>query len=308
MGTESTTKLEVAEGGSSGTDVGEFTGDGERITQNDQGQEAVQFETDGTLDGAEDEGTTDAEKAGSEETPDAPDDQEQTEGAEEGEEPTAAEELPDFDPENEEVVAKYDTRFNKEDGSPNLEAWGEAFDSRADGESPGHVTESEYAYAQAAYGADKDTVDDIIAGRLALRAQKSAEFYGAVGGEQAYNDAVEWGSKNYTKAQKDRFNALREKGGEEFQEAVLALQSRYVTATGGTKPAATTQALRRPLKGVSPKRDVANAATTGAVSAASGAKPFGNAAEQRQVYREAGSDPKKLAAARARLKVTPSFD
>lgn len=263
--------------------------------------DSMDFKRDGTVVG--EEPIADATEAeGGDTKPEDPDAPTAEEGAEEA--PEAAEEgdLPDFNPEDPEVVAKYDQTYTTEAGGPNITAFAEAWESRVDPETGlGKLTDGEYAYAQAAYGADKETVDDIIEGRIAKRTLMQAKFFDAVGGQEAYETAVEWGAAHYTAEQKERFNAAIDKGGAEAEEAALALQARFAKANG--KPIPT---LRRPLRGVTPKRDVANAAVSGQVSGgATAAKPFATGAEFRTAQAEAGRDPAKLAEVRKRLAVTP---
>ena len=82
-------------------------------------------------------------------------------------------------------------------------------------------------------GITKQYVDNYIAGQQALAEQTAAEIKDTVGGSEAYNDMVDWASKNMTDGEKQAYNkAVNSPDKETVKLAVNALKAQYERANG----------------------------------------------------------------------------
>lgn len=193
--------------------------------------------------------------------------------AEAGKEVTAEDEAADLgewktDPETQ---AKFDARYFKEGKLNEAVLSKEFFASKGqkdkDGKAlPAGLKDSTYAYLQDTLGISKEFAKQVEAGLEANNAKAEQAFTDRVGGVDRYNAALEWGRTNYTPAQRERFNAARLKGGEDFLETVDALMLRYEKAN----PSKAGETRRGPPQGQ--RRSTPARTGTGA-----GAAPGGNA-------------------------------
>lgn len=258
--------------------------------------------TDADLEDLNEDGTTPDPDDDSHLDPDADANEEP---GEEGDEADADAELPvgelgAFDPADEAVVAKFDEVYFK-DGKLNPDVLMSEFDANGDKKTLNGAT---YEYLES-LGIPKDFVKEIESNRLALREQANTEFYASVGGKETYDAAFAWGKENYTEAQRTAFNAAKDKGGVEFDDAVEALMARYGKAVpGGVKTAATekkTPALTlKDRRAASPKKDVTNSAAGGGNKT----EGYADAAAHRAALKEAGDDAQKQEAVRKRLRAS----
>lgn len=212
-----------------------------------------------------------------------------------------AEHLPDFDPEDPEVVEAYDAKFTTEDGS--LDADGalsaEYFANLEQGIDG--LNEATYEYL-ASKGISKATVKQIEAMAATNRDAEKAKAAGSVeaqdaklfeiaGGPDELAKALAWGKEGgYTADQQKRFNKITSgKDLEAKQEVVEALMSRYRRANPTQKPGL-------------PRRD---ATKSQGKTRGDGAKPFTTRSEMREFRSQLrDNDTKGWAAFNARLKAS----
>lgn len=168
----------------------------------------------------------DKEVAGAEEE-EAPKENTAEEGAEEA--PSKGD-LGDWDASKPEVQEKFDARYFKEGKLNQATLSAEYFANKAKDPAKAGLNEQTYKYLEDTLGIDRATIKEVEAGQEARNAQADAKFYESVGGKARYDAALEWGRKNYTPAQKERFNKLRAAGGEDFRDAAEALISRFQKA------------------------------------------------------------------------------
>lgn len=179
--------------------------------------------------------------------------------------------LPEFDPNNAEVYDKYDARYLKEDGSLNEDAVGAEFWANfaksEDKKEFGHLPENTYKYFEDRFAVSREFIHRIERGLVADAQKQSAAFFERVGGQERYNAALDWARKGgYSKAQRDRYNALAAKGGEEFTDAVDALMARYERAN----PSAARKPGPRDRRRSSPERSVTTGSAVGTGGASGG--------------------------------------
>lgn len=212
--------------------------------------------------------------------------------------------LPDFDPEDPEVVSQYDSRFLSEDGSLDAEgALSAEYFANVEAGIDG-LNESTYEYL-ASKGITKATVKQIEAMAATARdAEKAkdgsaeshdAKLFEIAGGPDDLAQALQWGKAGgYSEDQQKRFNKITSgKDLEAKQEAVEALMSRYRRANPPKKPSL-------------PKRDATKAQGK---TQGSGAKPFATRAEMREFRSQLrDNDLKGWAAFNARLKASSFKD
>lgn len=225
--------------------------------------------------------------AGEEDQGDSDKPDEEQKDKEAGEEGAAdAEPLPDYDPANEEVAAKYDARFLKDDGEGaqvlNTEAIADeirANMAKAEGATE-RPNEGTYKWLKDKLGITRDMVDNHIEGEKAKYLAAKAAMDEVTGGEEVWNAKIAWASTKedgkpggYTKEQVARFNEAMKKGGADAAEQIELLNERYAKATGNAGKAATTKpgiGVRRPASPQKSATTGANTQTGGAPSA----KPF----------------------------------
>lgn len=157
---------------------------------------------------------------------------------------TVAEELPDFDAEDPEVVDKYESRYLAADGSLDAEGALSAeyfanVEKGVDG-----LNESTYAYL-ATKGITKATVKQIEAMAATSRDAKKdsvvasdLKLFEIAGGPDQLKAALSWGKEGgYSKEQQERFNKLTSgKDAAAKQEAVELLMSRFNKANPPERP------------------------------------------------------------------------
>lgn len=205
--------------------------------------------------------------------------------------------LPDFDPEDPEVVEAYDAKFTTESGELDVEgAFSAEYFSNLEKGVDG-LNEATYEYL-AAKGISKATVKQIEAMAATARDAEKAgasnhddALFEIAGGPDELAKALAWGKEGgYSADQQKRFNKVT--GGKDLeakQEAVEALMSRYRRANPPKKPSL-------------PKRDATKAQGR---SSGDGAKPFTSRTEMREFRAQLrDNDTKGWAAFNARLKAS----
>ena len=87
---------------------------------------------------------------------------------------------------------------------------------------------SEKSYADLAkMGLDKNLVDGYIAGQKAIADNDVATIHNTVGGEENYQQLLDWSAQNLTEAEKDAFNSTLDTGSiDQVKFAVQAIASR----------------------------------------------------------------------------------
>ncbi|UIY29175.1 hypothetical protein LZK73_21825 [Neorhizobium galegae] len=199
-------------------------------------------------------------------------------------EETSDTELGEFDPEDPEVVVKFDAKYTTEDGALDAEGSLSAeyfanLEKGVDG-----LNEETYKYLEAK-GISRATVKQIEAMAATNReAQtKSVEaqdlkLFELAGGPDQLAAALKWGKDGgYTKEQQERFNKVTK--GKDLaakEEAVEALMARYKRANPPQKPTL-------------PKRD----ATKGQGKVTSDVKPYATRQEMREVRNALRDNDKK---------------
>lgn len=276
----------------------DFEADG-KVSRTGLGKGAAEAEPEDDL---EDEDLGDGDKK---EEPAADDKAEEEETAE-GE----GDDLGEFDPDNEEVVSKFDAKFTTEVEGGGVEINSAAFSAEVDVDlkagGTGALKPATYEYLKARFGVSKDYADSLIKGQLALRAQNEDAFYAKVGGAETYAKKLEWAKTGYTPAQKARFNAAVAAGGEEAADALDLLNAKYAAATSkGTEEGGDGKDVgKRPGIGIrrpaSPKKSTTTSANPGG---GTDLKPFADAEEHRKAQAEAlkSGDKAKLDLVRKRL-------
>lgn len=255
------------------------------VTLGREGAEAVTHdELSNSLDlGAEPEG--DDEDVAAEGSEDA---EAETDG-----EGTASEEsdLPEYDPESDEVRAKYDERYFK-DGELNREAvstefW-KSFEKAKGDLSKAGLNESTYAYLKDTLGVSKEMAKEIEAGLVAKHAAEEATFFNKFGGVDRYNRAIAWAKDGgYSEEQQQRFRDAYARGGADRDDAVDALMNRFHRASPPPKGPR-----RGPPGGrsSSPQRDV----TSSSANRGPSGDRFANSSEHRKAW-DAGLAAKRAA-------------
>lgn len=164
------------------------------------------------------------------------DEEKPTDEGDEGEKPAEEEgALPDFDPDNAEVVEAYDKTFLTEDGKFDMaKLSAEFWAGYGDGSDPSKGLKPDTVKWLEARGIPEDTYREVVAGRLAVRAQEEAAFYSVTGGKERYEAALAWakGEGGYTEAQRAEFNRLHAAGGQAFTDAAELLATRFGKAMG----------------------------------------------------------------------------
>lgn len=282
-----------------------------KITSSVNTQAGVEFDAEGVHRTGVNDLLDDPEEAdqpeGGEE---APDDGDKAEGDESAPE-SPPEDLGEWKADDPEVAAKFDERYFGKDGTElNVSALSDevaANLAKEDGKPV--LNEGTYGWLRDRMGVSKEAVDRIIAGQVALRTQNEDAFYGVVGGKDLYAQKLEWAKGVYTPAQKERFNAAIAAGGEEAQEALELLNTRWEKAGNKAPDKPTTEQARK--IGLPPKRPASPAKTTAAATTGGGSdvKPFANADEHRKAMADAmkSGDKGQLDLVRKRLVASPWF-
>jgi hypothetical protein len=96
----------------------------------------------------------------------------------------------------------------------------------------GALDEKSYQALEKA-GISKQYVDQFIAGQNALAEQQGNEVKSIAGGDESYNEMVNWASNNFNEAEKTAYNnAVNSKDMEVIKLAVTGLKARYEQANG----------------------------------------------------------------------------
>ncbi len=209
----------------------------------------------------------------------------------ESEEPSEGE-LPEFDAENEEVVAQYDKKYFTEDGKFDLRVVTEQFYT-----TDKKLPDDFFKYIELRQGVDRATAESILASLDAQQEANQQAFFEKHGGQEAYTTAFEWCKANYTDAQKAAFNAAADKGGDAFDDAVTAMFARYSKANPPKS-----EPKVPPRRSASPKKDAT--ASSVADKGGSNAAGFKSDAEYRAALRAAGTDRIKVAEVVAKLRAS----
>lgn len=95
----------------------------------------------------------------------------------------------------------------------------------------GSLTEESYTKLSA-MGINKETVDAYILGQEALAQQHNASIVSTVGGQENYNNMVQWAAENLSKSEIDAFNNTVDNGSlEQAQLAIAGVNSKYQANT-----------------------------------------------------------------------------
>jgi len=95
----------------------------------------------------------------------------------------------------------------------------------------GSLTEESYTKLSS-MGINKETVDAYISGQEALAQQYTASIVSTVGGQENYNNMVQWAAENLSKSEIDAFNNTVDNGSlEQAQLAIAGVNSKYQANT-----------------------------------------------------------------------------
>lgn len=205
---------------------------------------------------------------------------------EEGDEVDAPEDLGEYNPED---PSKFDERYFK-DGKLDQKALSDEFwanFAKAEDKGSAALNANTLAYLEDRLGLSPEFVKQTC-DALVLKAQaETSKVYERVGGQERFQEMVQWGKDGgYTPAQRERFNAAMQKGGEDFEDALDALALRFEKANGGgdTKP------IKGPkgpppgrTKRSSPERNVTQRSTGGTQTSAD---VFATRAEHQAAWQE----------------------
>ena len=99
----------------------------------------------------------------------------------------------------------------------------------------GELSEQTYSDLEAR-GIPKEVVDGYIQGQMALAQNVQGQIYNSVGGEDNYQEMVEWASDNMSDTEIDAYNSAVNSGSlDQARLAVEGLSARY-RAVNGTEP------------------------------------------------------------------------
>jgi len=88
-----------------------------------------------------------------------------------------------------------------------------------------------------AQGIPREMIDGYIAGQQALLDAQFNSIYSEVGGEDAYNDMIEWAGDNLSEGEQNAFNrAIMEGTDDDMMFAIRGLAMRYGSQGGGAQP------------------------------------------------------------------------
>ncbi len=226
-----------------------------------------------------------------------------TEGAE-GDGNEAGEDLGDYDPDNEEVRAKFDAKYtNPETGELNKDAIGSEFWSNlakaqeqgGEVKDHGYLNKATYDYLKDTYKVTEDFIQEIEQGLVAKAAVERQTFFASVGGEARFQAAAAWArSGGYTKEQRARFNELMAKPGPDRDDAVEALMNRAYKAgalrgvPGEPARKADNRPGRRPS---SPQKDATRGAAVAGGGGTSSSDTFKTSGEYEAAFKEVNAMP-----------------
>jgi hypothetical protein len=235
--------------------------------------------------------------------------------AEEGSTPDE-DDLPEYDPDDEEVKAAYDAKFFTGDGTLDRDALSATFwkafdaapeDKRSEVRLPAGVKK----FLSDVTGFDEAAIDDITAAVRDQTVTQQRDFKKRFGGDALVDAALRWGGEHYSEAQRRRFAEAQAKGfnSDEAAEQLEILISRAGRA-GALKgirregaDADTIQPSSRPRRPSSPKRNV-----TSAAQSQPSADVFKSVDEYNTAWAEAlrSQDQGKIAYVRRKLKRSPA--
>lgn len=238
----------------------------------------------------------------------------------EQEKPPVTEAPPDlgeYKADDPEVVAKFDGQYFNEEGKLNKDALTAEFWGNKGEDGKNALRDSTYAWLTDRLGVSKELAQELEAGLVAKQQQGHASIeagvHEAAGGKPKFVAALAWaqkadaeGKSPYTKEQQARFDRIVSSQAEGWEDAVTALVARYDAAN----PQAS-QKLPNLRRRSSPDRDITTErggrATTATTSPAttSTAQPFKDNEEYIEALKDARNDPRKSAAVRERLRVSP---
>lgn len=203
----------------------------------------------------------------------------------------ALEALGEWKVDDPEVAAKFEARYFSKEGKLKLDAVTKEFyanakapDKDGKGGLVGTLHEETYKFLEDTLGITKEAAQQIERGLVADGEKATSAFYSRVGGKERYNAAVEWGKKNYTPAQRERFNALTSGSDAAARDdAVDALLARFDKATPHDSGPA-----RRgpPSRRAAPERTVAGQGST-AAGGSSVAAPYKTQADYTEAFQKA---------------------
>jgi Phage T7 capsid assembly protein len=98
----------------------------------------------------------------------------------------------------------------------------------------GELSDESYK-ALEAQGIDRDTVDTYIEGQNALAQLRANEVFEMAGGEENYQDMLEWASTTYSAEEQAAFDSAIEGEAAGLQMAIRDLQSRYANENGNER-------------------------------------------------------------------------
>jgi len=174
--------------------------------------------------------------------------QEQPQEAEEFEEEERPEWLPDkFDSPEELAKAYIELQSNftrqrqsgEDEGDAEQPAPNEGFDfTQYSSEFAEHGALSDDSIqAIEAQGIPREMIDGYIAGQQALLEAQFNSIYSEVGGEESYNDMIEWAGDNLSEGEQAAFNrAVMEGTQDDMMFAIRGLAMRYQSQGGGAQP------------------------------------------------------------------------
>ena len=174
--------------------------------------------------------------------------QEQAQEAEEFEEEERPEWLPDKFGSPEELAKAYaelQTNFTRQrqggedEGDAEQPAPSEGFDfTQYSAEFAEHGALSDDSIqAIEAQGIPREMIDGYIAGQQALLDAQFNSIYSEVGGEESYNNMIEWAGDNLSEGEQAAFNrAVMEGTQDDMMFAIRGLALRYQSQGGGSKP------------------------------------------------------------------------
>lgn len=308
-------RLEVAVVGSGATS-GDFSKGEATVSTNTDGQR-VEADLGDELDAdlkdegdeeAEGEAADDGDKANSEESADS----DEADGEADGE-PSEAPvgELGEWNKDDAELAKKFHKHYWNEEGTElNFSKFSEELEANLE-TGVADINKGARAYLKDQLGVSDKFIDDHIKGQLALREQNDTKFYDIVGGKETYEKKLGWAKDGYTPEQKARFNAAIKKGGEDAQEALELLNTRFSKAnpeTGGGEK--NEQPARKGVPGKERLRASPEKTTSAAApSAGTGPKPYASLEEHRTAQDAAikSGDPAKLKEVSERLRASPKL-
>lgn len=95
----------------------------------------------------------------------------------------------------------------------------------------GTLTDDSFAELEKA-GIPRSFAEQYIAGTKAIQDQHSQKMYESVGGEEAYNEMIEWASENFSEDEIDAYNKAITTDGASQKFALNGLKARYEAANG----------------------------------------------------------------------------